>query len=98
MKNLTTALLATCLSIGTASAFAQDAMTKADTKKAMSMEDCKTHAKEVTGQKATTPASSDTDMKCAEMMKNKDSKMMKKDAMKKDGAMPMNGAASGAMK
>jgi hypothetical protein len=98
MHNLTTAVLAACLSIGTASVFAQDAMTKSDAKKSMSMEDCKTHAKEVTGQKASTPTSSDTDQKCADMMKDKDAKMMKKDSMKKDGATPMNGAASGAMK
>jgi hypothetical protein len=97
MKTLTTAVLATCLSVGAVSAFAQDAMTKSDAKKSMSMDDCKTHMNEATGQKATTPASSDTDKKCADMMKNKDSKMMKKDSMKKDSAMP-NGASSGAMK
>ena len=98
MNTLTTGLLAACLSLGTACAFAQDAMTKADTKKSMSMEDCRSHANEAMGQKANTPANADTDKKCADMTKNKDSKMMKKDAMKKDGTMSPNSAASGAMK
>lgn len=96
MNKLAAAIFASCLAIGT-TAFAQDAATKMDAKKSMSMEDCKAHAHAATGQKATDPANADTDAKCAAMMKHKGSKM-KKDPMKQDGAAPMDAPASGAMK
>ena len=97
MNKLAAAVFASCLAIGT-TAFAQDAATKMEAKKAMSMEDCKAHAHAATGQKATDPANADTDAKCATMMKHKGSKAMKKDPMKQDGAAPMDGPAPGTMK
>lgn len=95
MNKIAAALLASCLAVGT-SAYAQDAMTKADTKKAMSQDDCKSHVNTATGQKAADPANADTDAKCATMASHKASKM-KKHAMKKNDMAPADGAASGSM-
>jgi hypothetical protein len=92
MNKFTHAALAACLLLGSATGFAQDAATKSDTKKAMSMDDCKAHANTVAGQKATDPATADTDKKCAGMTNGKSMKM-KKNSMKKDSMAPM-GAAS----
>ena len=92
MNKLTHAALATCLLLGTASGFAQDAAMKADTKKAASAADCKAQTNTAKGQKATDPATADTDAKCGAMANHKDMKM-NKNSMKKGSASPM-GAAS----
>lgn len=92
-----TTLIASCLSIASLSAFAQDAMTKSDAKTSPSMQDCKERAAVQKGQKKSDPATADVDAKCAAMTKD-DKAMMKKDKMekmpKKDGATTQEAPAA----
>ena len=84
MNRTTTALLAACLSVAAAGAFAQDAMMKKDDgammKKDMTMQECKDHMA----------------MANKDGMK-KDDAMMKKDKMCADMMMKKDGAASAPM-
>jgi hypothetical protein len=92
MNHLTHAALAACLMLGAATSFAQDATTKADTKATASMADCKAHANTIAGQKATDPATAETNQKCASGTDAKGTKM-KHHAMKKSSA-PMSAASA----
>lgn len=96
MNRITSAILAACLSLGTAAAFAQDAATKADTKKSMSTQDCKDHMNTATGQKRTDAPTAETDANCANMPNT--AKMhkhaMKKRAMPADAGTTMDAPAT----
>jgi hypothetical protein len=92
-----TTLIASCLSIASLSAFAQDAMTKPDAKTSPSMQDCKDRAAVQKGQKKSDPATADVDAKCA-MMGKDDKAMMKKDKMQKKDSMTPQEAPAAPMK
>jgi len=79
MKTLTATILATCMSFTAASAFAVDPVTKSETKKSMSIQDCKDRLATAKGEKRNdAPVDADTEKMCADMMKNGTGKSMKK--------------------
>ncbi len=94
MNFVKTTLIASCFSVASLAAYAQDAMTKSDAKTSPTQQDCKDRAAVQKGMKKSDPATADVDARCSAMAAD-DKAMMKKDKMhKKDSTTPHEAPAA----